>query len=285
MRTSSPLRYPGGKSAMTDLLGHIRTLNGLGDYTIGEPYAGGAGAALSLLFGEYTKHIFINDADDSIYNFWWSLINQSKRFLDLLNNTEVSIEEWHTQRSRYRNRKRISKVKSGFATFFLNRCNRSGIIVNGGPIGGINQEGKWKIDARFNKEDLAYRCKRIADYKDRISVSCDDGIEFIDKMRSERTLFFIDPPYFGKGATLYLDHLDEDYHQSLARKLRSMSDEAWLLTYDDCAAVRAMYSGWAQIRPYSLRYTAYERRTGREILVTPKWLTLPGFQNSAGIHW
>ena len=211
--------------------------------------------------------------------------NQSKRFLDLLNDTEVSIEEWHTQRSHYRNRKRISKVKSGFATFFLNRCNRSGIIVNGGPIGGINQEGKWKIDARFNKDDLAFRCRRIAEYKDRISVSCDDGIEFITRMEGEKTMFFIDPPYFGKGPTLYLDLLDEGYHQSLARKLRSMCDKAWLLTYDDCSAVRAMYSGWAQIRPYSLRYTAYKRRTGREVLVTPKWLTLPNFQNASGIQW
>ena len=285
MRTSSPLRYPGGKSAMADLLGEIRTLNGLGDYAIGEPYAGGAGASLSLLFREYTKHIFINDVDDSIYNFWWSLINQSKRFLDLLDNTEVSIEEWHTQRSHYRNRNRISRVKNGFATFYLNRCNRSGIVVNGGPIGGINQEGKWKVDARFNKKDLAHRCKRIMEYRDRISVSCDDGVEFIDRMSDERIMFFIDPPYFGKGPTLYLNCLDENYHQSLACKLRSMCDKAWLLTYDDCAAVKAMYSGWAQIRPYSLRYTAYERRTGREILVTPKWLTLPAFQNSAGIQW
>ena len=181
------------------------------------------------------------DAEDSIYNFRWSLINQSKRFLDLLGSTEVSIEEWYIQSSYYRNRRKISRVRSGFVTFFLNRCNRSGIIVNGGPIGGINQEGRWKVDARFNKVNLAQRCKGIAEYKGRISVSCDDGIEFIGRMSSGKTMLFIDPPYFGKGPTLYLDCLDEDYHQSLACKLRSMCDKAWLLTYDDCAAVRSMY--------------------------------------------
>ena len=50
MKTCSPLRYPGGKSAMAELLSEIRRLNGLGDRAIAEPFAGGAGASLTLLF-------------------------------------------------------------------------------------------------------------------------------------------------------------------------------------------------------------------------------------------
>ena len=191
MRTYSPLRYPGGKSAMANLLGQIRTMNGLGGYGIAEPFAGGAGASLSLLYLEYTKTIHINDADKSIHDFWWSLLNQSRRFLDILLETQVTIEEWYRQRVNYRKVSGISRVRNGFATFFLNRCNRSGIIVNGGPIGGIQQKGRWRIDARFNKVDLWTRCSKVAEYRNRIAVSCYDGVDFIDNVDADNTMFFL----------------------------------------------------------------------------------------------
>ena len=285
MKISSPLRYPGGKSVLADLLGRIKTLNGLGNHAIAEPFAGGAGASLTLLYLEYTKEIFINDADASIYDFWWSLLNQQKRFLRLLSGADITMEEWRIQRENYRKSSRISMVRRGFATFYLNRCNRSGIIVNGGPIGGLKQNGKWKLDARFNKVDLRRRCEKVAEYRKRIVVSCEDGIEFIRQTDAHPTMFFIDPPYLEKGRTLYLDVLDDDYHRALARRLRSMSEKPWVLTYDDCRQVRNMYSDWAKIRPYSLGYTAHKRRRGSEVLIVPRWMELPKSQNSSAVGW
>src|SRR5947208_16899159 len=137
MKVSSPLRYPGGKSAMADLLGQSRKLNGLGNRAIAEPFAGGAGASLSLLYLEETTEIHINDADRSVHDFWWTVLNRPKLFADMLTNTSVSIAEWHRQRDAYRDRGHLSPLRRGFAAFYLNRCNRSGIIMNGGPIGGL----------------------------------------------------------------------------------------------------------------------------------------------------
>lgn len=285
MKTSSPLRYPGGKSAMADMLMLIRRLNGLGDRAIAEPFAGGAGASLTLLFLEETYEIYINDADKVIHDFWWSIVNQSHRFLDMLSKTEVNISEWYHQRDLYRDCGRVSRLRRGFSAFYLNRCNRSGIIMNGGPIGGVKQTGKWKIDARFNKTELRRRCERIAEYRYRIHVSGRDGIEFIESLDSESTFFFIDPPYFVKGKTLYLNALDEEYHVALANRLKNIEDAAWVLTYDDCTEIRRMYQNWATIRPFSLRYTAAERRSGMEILITPKWMRLPASQSSKAILW
>jgi len=285
MRLSSPLRYPGGKSAMADLLAHIRRLNGLGDRAMAEPFAGGAGASLTLLYLEETHSIYINDADRAIYCFWWTLVNQPRLFLDMLSKTPVSLAEWHRQRDIYRHRVRISRLRRGFSAFYLNRCNHSGIIMNGGPIGGTAQTGKWKLEARFNKVELCRRCEKVAEYRERIRVSADDGIRFIQRLDRESTFFFIDPPYFEKGATLYLNALDNGYHTSLAAQLKTMSDMAWVLTYDDCLEVRRMYRGWASIRPFSLRYAAAERRPGKELLITPKWMRLPRSQESAGLMW
>lgn len=285
MRTSSPLRYPGGKSALAGLLREIRRLNRLGDRAIAEPFAGGAGAALTLLYFEETHEIYVNDADPAIHDFWWTLVNRPQPFMDMLFRVRVSMAEWRRQRDVYRNRGPVSRLRRGFAAFYLNRCNRSGIIMNGGPIGGVKQTGKWKLNARFNKPGLLRRCKKVVEYRDRIHVSSCDGIDFIDRLDAEATFLFIDPPYFARGRTLYLNALDNEYHAELARRLKAMSHSAWVLTYDDCSEVRYMYRGWATIRPFSLRYAASERRNGTELLIVPKWMRLPTSQESAALTW
>jgi len=285
MKTASPLRYPGGKSAMADLLIQIRKLNGLGDRALAEPFAGGAGASLTLLYLEEVCKIYINDADSTIYDFWWTLINRSHQFLNMLSKTSVNINEWISQREVYRSSGRISRTRRGFSVLYLNRCNRSGIIMNGGPIGGIKQTGKWKLDARFNKAEIRRRCKKVAEYSERISLSCYDGITFIESLNPESNFFFIDPPYFEKGRTLYLNALDKDYHEALALRMKAMQDAAWVMTYDDIPDVRRLYRGWATIRPFCLRYSANKRRSGKELLITPKWMRLPANQSSAAILW
>lgn len=285
MKTASPLRYPGGKSVMSSLLRQIRKVNGLGAFEIAEPFAGGAGASLSLLFQEDTPKIHLNDADIAIHDFWWTLVNRPEPFLEMLDTATVDIEEWLRQRKVYRGGGKISRLRRGFSAFFLNRCNRSGIIMNGGPIGGVEQHGKWKIDARFNKPDLHRRCKKVSEYRDRISVSGTDGITFISRLDPASVLFFIDPPYFVKGSLLYLNLLDTGYHATLASKLKGMTEAAWVVTYDDCPEIRDLYQGWANIRPFALRYAAADRRSGKEILITPKWMALPNDQDSLAISW
>lgn len=270
---------------MSGLLIQIRGLNGLGDRTISEPFAGGAGASLTLLFLEETQEIFINDADPAIHDFWWTIVNRPKPFIDLLSKTGVTMSEWRRQRDVYKNPGRVSRLRRGFSAFYLNRCNRSGIIMNGGPIGGVKQTGTWKLDARFNKTELRRRCERIAEYGDRIHVSGHDGIDFIKSRDLESTLFLIDPPYFVKGKTLYLNALNEDYHVALRDRLKSMKNSAWVVTYDDCPQVRRLYRDWTTIRPFTLRYSAGERRAGKEVLIVPHWMRLPVTQESAAIIW
>lgn len=285
MKISSPLRYPGGKSAMAGLLGQIRRMNGLGDRVIAEPFAGGAGASLTLLYLEETPEIYINDLDRAVYSFWWTVVNQPDLFMEMLSRKRVSMSEWRRQRDVYRNQRQSSRLLLGYAAFYLNRCNRSGIIMNGGPIGGVKQSGIWKLNARFNKPDLLRRCEKIAEFRDRIHVSNGDGIDFIKELNFDTTFFFIDPPYFVKGNSLYLNSLSEKYHATLAPLLKSMKNAAWVLTYDDCPQIRRLYAGWATIRPFSLQYSAAERRSGKELLILPKWMCLPVSQASSALKW
>lgn len=284
MNTSSPLRYPGGKASMCDLLSQVREINGLGCLDLSEPFAGGAGAALSLLYREQVRRIFINDKDESIFSFWWTVLRRPAPLLDLIQRTPVEIDEWRRQRAIYRSG-RGSRLRRGFAAFYLNRCNRSGIIGSGGPIGGVEQTGQWKVDARFNKSNLIKRCLRVGEYRDRITASDWDGIEFIRASDHDRVMHFVDPPYYEKGSSLYLNSLDHEYHARLASELRQRQDSAWILTYDDCDEVRCLYEGWANVRPFDLHYAATHRRLGKEILIAPSWMRLPGDQQSASIRW
>lgn len=285
MGLASPLRYPGGKSVMSGLLSRVREANQLTDREFAEPYAGGAGAALTLLFRRDVPAVHLNDADEAVSDIWWAILERTDEFSEMIFTAPLTLDEWRRQRATYCHPESASRLERAFAAFYLNRCNRSGIIRNGGPIGGSEQEGKWQIGARFNREGLVDRCQQVARRRSQIRLSSLDGIDFLRRLAGTGAFFFVDPPYFVKGPTLYLNALDPPYHASLAELLQGMNDTPWLLTYDDCPEVRALYEDWATVRPYSLRYSASTRRRGGEVLIAPHWMILPTETGSASIRW
>lgn len=261
----SPLRYPGGKTFLFPFFDKVIKENGLEKVTYVEPFAGGAGAALALLFLEKVDHIVINDLDKAIYSFWKSAIFDSTKFIKKIHRTPVTIKEWKKQKAIYKNPQSL-QFERGFATFFLNRTNVSGIL-DGGPIGGVKQKGNYKIDARFNKEKLASRIHQLSLYKNRISVFNKDGLELIgDYLNKKNTFIYLDPPYFEKGATLYLNHYKKDNHKALADQLNQNPEAFWLLTYDNKKEIKSLYPE-RRIINFSLNYNAYESRKGREVMI------------------
>ncbi|VEN74227.1 conserved hypothetical protein [Candidatus Desulfarcum epimagneticum] len=269
----SPLRYPGGKAGLSSFFFKVIEENHISDCTYIEPYAGGAGAALTLLFLEKVAKIIINDIDISIYAFWKSILRNTKRFIDKTNKTEVTVEEWKRQREIYKN-KHSSIFSRGFATFFLNRTNRSGII-EARPIGGMNQTGKWKIDARFNKKNLIKRIERIALYESRINFSKIDGIELMKKIhKMPNILVYIDPPYFKKGNTLYFNYYDRDNHVELSNFLNSNPNFDWLLTYDNVPEIINLYPN-REKATFNLHYHVNTAKKSQEILIKSDNITIP----------
>ncbi|REK65686.1 MAG: DNA methyltransferase [Cohnella sp.] len=279
MNYISPLRYPGGKSVLSNFIKLLVRENKLLDGVYVEPFAGGAGVALSLLFNEYMSRIIINDLNPSIYAFWYSVLNYTQDLCDLIESTEVTIEEWQNQKMIQLN-ENATILELGFSTFFLNRTNRSGII-NGGVIGGIEQQGKWKIDARYNKKDLISRIRRIARYKDRISLYNYDALKLIQEEvpnLPEKTLVYLDPPYYKKGQDLYQNHLNHDDHEKLAEFMKNNCDKYWLITYDNIGSIKEMYKEMRQMI-YSLNYSAANRYAGSEIMIFSDSLNIPNVDN------
>ena len=281
MATShSPLRYPGGKQILSRVLAHLVALNKRGGGIYAEPYAGGAGAALSLLYGGHVNHLMLNDADKRIYAFWKSILDETDAFLRLLRDVPLTPTEWRRQREIYQRSAEYSRLRVGFATFYLNRCNRSGIIGNAGMIGGLKQTGKWKLDARFNRQVLAERIERVASYRHRIKVSPFDAITFLKRLAkhptmADRGFVYLDPPYFGKGSQLYLNHYHADDHQALASHLAAGVPFKWVMSYDNVTSIRKLYrTGFSQVT-FNLGYSASEFRVGTELLIHDDTLRFP----------
>jgi DNA adenine methylase len=275
----SPLRYPGGKQILSRVVAHLVALNGATGGTYVEPYAGGAGVALALLFSERVEQILINDADARIFAFWKSVLDSTDRFVTLLRETPTNVEEWARQRRIYQQPGRHSCLRVGFAAFYLNRCNRSGIISSGGPIGGQDQKGRWKIDARYNRDELERRIRKIALYRDSIRVSNEDAIDFLDAevaglSAKARPFVYLDPPYYGKGRDLYLSFYEHDDHAALAEHMVKKAHFPWIMSYDNVPQIANLYRGLRQVR-FSLDYSARERREGSEVMIFRPDLVFP----------
>ncbi|MFG1705647.1 DNA adenine methylase [Nonomuraea sp. M3C6] len=272
--TISPLRYPGGKASLYSRLRPILRANNMSNGTYVEPYAGGAGAALGLLATGEVRRIVINDLDPTLYAFWVAVTKYSDKFSRLITEVDLTVDEWRRQKDVYVTSPRDDYLKLGFATFYLNRTNRSGVL-NGGPIGGLDQTGNYKIDARFNRAGLIERVRLIGVYSKRIVVSNCDGLEVIKRYaRSEDVIIYADPPYFEKAGSLYMNSFKSSNHEELAACLNSLDETRWLLTYDNVPQVAELYPQRRRER-FTLGYSAHRVIKANEIMVFSDALMLP----------
>ncbi len=273
----SPLRYPGGKGKLAKYMAAIVRANGLSDGRYIEPYAGGAGIAWELLITGVVRRVLINDISPQVFAFWMSVLHHTDELCQRIRDVPLSVKEWDCQKKIFRCPANASTLKLGFSCFYLNRTNRSGIL-NGGLIGGRNQEGKWLMDARFNREDLVRRITKIADFAERIEVSRVDAVEFLRGKSSElgaKDLIYVDPPYFKKGRTLYYDAYGPDDHAAVADLLAQFDGPRWVVSYDDVDTIRCLYAFAPSLVRYTIGYSARSHTQGREVMYFSKDMAVP----------
>lgn len=263
----SPLRYPGGKGQIYATLLNILEKNDLLGCTYIEPFAGGAGLAIRLLFENKVNKVIINDFDKSIYSVWYSILNYTEEFISLIENTPITINEWEKQKQIQRNKDNVNVLQLGFSTLFLNRTNHSGII-KAGVIGGKNQSGKYKIDCRFNKKTVIELIKKIANYKDKIELYNLEAMDFINIVKSQRNQFyFIDPPYYNNGKQLYTNFFNDEHHAELKKYVtKNMKTKKFIISYDDCLEIRSLYKNYPK-KNISLKYSLEKKKDAIELFM------------------
>lgn len=267
-RLYSPLRYPGGKATFAPFMAEIMDTNDLTGGHYLEPYAGGAGVALDLLFSGNASHVHINDADPAVHAFWIAATRHSQQLCDLLESTPITIDEWFKWRAVLNGANVGSIVERGFATLFMNRTNRSGIL-SAGVIGGKDQAGDYRLDARFRKDMIAARLRAISEHAQDISVHCEDALQLLkrcSKFLPRKSLIYLDPPYYVKGKHLYRNFYKHDDHVAVATTLQKKTfTRPWVVSYDDVEPIRDMYQHSASLS-YGLNYTAQRRYVGNEVM-------------------
>lgn len=272
----SPLRYPGGKSKLTGYIRQVIYSNDLQGGVYIEPFAGGASVALGLLFNGDVDSVVINDKDISIYAFWHSVLYQTEDLCHMIRDVNVNVTEWKKQKDIQYNKNDCDLLTLGFSTFFLNRTNRSGIL-KGGVIGGYSQNGKFKIDARFNKEDLIKRIIRISEYADKISIHNLDAVDLINNILldyKERSLIYFDPPYYIKGKGLYLNYYQDSDHIKIAELVCNIQGYKWIISYDNVPFISDLYKKF-RTSVFELNYCAGHIGKGQEIMIYSNDMIIP----------
>ena len=273
----TPLRYPGGKARFAPFVGEVIRSNGLEGGHYLEPYAGGAGVALILLFDGHVSHVHINDADPAVAAFWRVATTMASALADKVADEPVSMEAWHHWRSVMLGTTEASELDRGFATLFMNRTNRSGIL-RGGVIGGKGQSGNYKLDARFMRDQICARLDRIGKHAEAIHVYEEDAHALLSRCHQflpKKSLVYLDPPYYVKGAGLYRNFYQHGDHERIAKLLGSASfRRPWIVSYDNVDEIRSMYA-YARSFSYGLNYTAQRRYVGGEVMFFSEGLEAP----------
>ena len=283
----SPLRYPGGKAKLAPFMELMINKTGHNGGTYIEPFAGGAGIAIELLSRGIVNDIVINDYDKGIYSFWRAVLSETDRFVENVLTVPLTVQEWENQHQCCMERTSKYSYELGFATFYMNRTNRSG-IVKGGIIGGLSQNGEWKMDARFNRERLVNRIKEISKRKNNIHIYNKDIESFLSSYlpKYEGNAFvYFDPPYYSKGKQLYLNFFNGKDHERIERKIQKSVKCDWLITYDDSPEIIRIYDGYT-CKKYDLTYSASGRRSASELMIFRSRKMVPTIKemNSFGVN-
>lgn len=269
--TLTPLRYPGGKTKYANLFTEIISLNSLKNCTFVEVFAGGAGSAISLLLKGHVKSVFLNDLDRAVYSFWKSVKERPAELIDLIRKTPITMEQWHRQRAIYEATDASDILALGFATFYLNRCNHSGIL-EARPIGGMQQKSTYRINSRYNRETSIIKIQAISKYSDAIEVFNLDGIDFLRHLkryhRRRKCLIYLDPPYYQKGPVLYLNHFQHKDHAELRAEVLNCPFP-WVLSYDNHERIRELYRGRdCTLYLNQLRHTITGNSKAEELIIS-----------------
>lgn len=264
--THSPLRYPGGKSKIAPIIKDLISKNDLIGCNYVEPFVGGGGLALDLLLTGFVKTIHLNDLDPSIYNFWYIVKNRPQELCGRIKDTHITIDEWYRQKNIFSSDVGADPLGHAFATLFLNRTNRSGILM-GGVMGGKAQLGSYKLDSRFNKEDIIRKIMKIHEFRESIFVYNKNAKNILSSLPAKgETFTYLDPPYYHKGKTLYKKYFNHSDHKKLADMLKDMGSGAyWTVSYDNCAEIREIYHGLPYME-YRINYSTKKYITETEIM-------------------
>lgn len=280
---SSPLRYPGGKTKAIGII--LDLLPKLREKKIVSPFFGGGSVEL-VLSQVLDIQVIGYDVFEMLTNFWTILFTQKDDFVNELRKFEINNEEFTRNRHIllyywdqikpddliYNTQKKIQLTKEEKELLNNSKLMQAvyyyyNMTLSYGPmfLG-------WPSSVEINKEKFDRKMKGIQErsFKN-ISVEC---LNFESSILKHNTDFlFLDPPYYlGEGSKMFKGmypncnfaiHHNNFNHVKLCELLKNHKG-GFLLTYNNCEVVRALYKEYEQVFPeWQYSYGQGETRIGK----------------------
>jgi DNA adenine methylase len=241
----SPIRWQGGKRKLADFI--ISRMPPHAAYV--EGCCGGASVFWGKPAGLSSAEI-LNDADGELINFYCVLHKRGRRLAAELDAMPYS--------RAFFSRMLASRPRSAFSRaarfWYINRVNFGG-RRRGATFGPNATRRAWVLPPSLlaSLEETIERLRGVL-------FESVDVVRLLELYDRPDTLFYLDPPFYATSQE-YACRFGEQDHRRLAEALRRCRG-AWLLSYDDCPSVRALYAG-CTLAELSTRYTAgCNSRTG-----------------------
>ena len=259
----SPLRYPGGKSrAIKNILPLIPDLK-----EFREPFVGGGSVffALKQRIRKPTEFI-INDLNNDLYLFWKIARDQNLELVSKVQEIKNESKDGKKLFISLKNSNGLDELEKAARFFVMNRITFSGLSDSGGF-------SELAFQKRFTQSSI----DRISLIENLLagSIIKNNDYQNIIEDKGDNVFIFLDPPYwksakkrlYGKKGDL---HLTFD-HKRFA-KVMSKCEHKWLITYDDCEAIRRLFN-FANIYEWELQYgmnnfKQNKANKGKELFIT-----------------
>jgi DNA adenine methylase len=199
----------------------------------------------SPLVNGFVSSATLIERDPLIYSFWSVIKEDPEPLIKRIRSSKVTLASWKRLLP-LREVKRPTSYQLGelaYAGLFFNRTCFSG-IVGAGPIGGMNQSSKYKIDCRFNKEMIIKSITAVHTIMQKVELNFGDGITFLSRLGSNaapHSFAYIDPPYVANGHKLYRYSFSVRQHQRLSMAVRELQ-APWMISYDNHRLITSLYS-------------------------------------------
>jgi DNA adenine methylase len=248
---NGPLSYIGGKRAIAKQIIALFPKH----TTYVEAFAGGA----QVFFRKERSEVeVLNDLDGEIVNFYRICQQHYEELIRYCHFLIVS-REWHAL-LKATAPKTLTDIQRAARFMYLLKNSYAGLVRN------LNFKVNVVQPTSFNLERLPETIDAAHKRLERVQIESSPYQDMLKRFDRQKTLFYLDPPYFGRK--LYNYNLEPEDFEELAERLKPLQGK-FVLSLNDVPEVRAIFKGF-KFREIELYYTA-QKKAGRrynELIIT-----------------
>lgn len=248
----SPIKWVGGKSkSLKYLLPLIPPHEG---------YVEVFGGAGWLLFGkEPSKWEVLNDLDNNLSNFWNILKNHENEFIKSFDFEVISRTIFNEYKQIYNTKEYIDNIHQAHILYYLLKAGTSAKLPDGGGSGFGRCKGKSRLHLEKLPKDIIMSHERLIN----VTIECQDFKDIIKFYDTEKTFFYLDPPYRNASGSSYpVGKFTDDDYNDLYNFCSNMKGN-FLLSINDDPFINSLFSKFI-IKKTNVPYSVSTKQKGRE---------------------